>query len=203
MTQSPNPSLNIGTPNMCEHELDALRHWKSERSERISYKSWASPSPPSGESQDHLQPSNSFHKLGPKITLNSVAAHLYLWYYRYKARKLLNTALDVMRKARNVHPNTATILVAIGRQDLDSGDLHSAKLHLEETIDIQTKCCGPVHTQTLHSISSCWQKSLVIMEMNSCQVSHSRSWQDLQSPDEHKRRIEWKGWYQVAYSAER
>ena len=88
-----------------------------------------------------------FNKLAAQTTtaLNPVAAHLYPWYYRYKARKLLNNALDMMRKARNAHPNTATILAAIGRLDLDSGDLHSAKLHLEEALDIQTKCCGPVH----------------------------------------------------------
>ena len=88
-----------------------------------------------------------FHKLAAQTTtaLNPVAAHLYPWYYRYKARKLLNNALDMMRKARNAHPNTATILAAIGRLDLDSGDLHSAKHHLEEAIDIQTKCCGSIH----------------------------------------------------------
>ena len=88
-----------------------------------------------------------FNKLAAQTTtaLNPVAAHLYPWYYRYKARKLLNNALDMMRKARNAHPNTATILAAIGRLDLDSGDLYSAKLHLEEALDIQTKCCGPVH----------------------------------------------------------
>ena len=88
-----------------------------------------------------------FHKLAAQTTtaLNPVAAHLYPWYYTYKAHKLLNNALDIMRKARNTHPNTATILVAIGRLVLDSGDLHSAKLHLEEALDIQTTCCGPVH----------------------------------------------------------
>ena len=88
-----------------------------------------------------------FHKLAAQTTtpLNPVATHLYPWYYRYKARKLLNNALDIMRKARNAHPNTATILAAIGRLDLDSGDLQSAKLHLEEATDIQAKCCGPVH----------------------------------------------------------
>ena len=88
-----------------------------------------------------------FHKLAAHstTTLNPVAAHLYSWYYRYKAQNLLNNALDIMRKARNAHPSTATILAAIGRLDLDSGDLHSAKLHLEEALDIQTKCCGPVH----------------------------------------------------------
>ena len=88
-----------------------------------------------------------FNKLAAQATTahDPVAAHLYQWYYRYKSRKLLNNSLDMMRKARNAHPNTATILAAIGRLHLDSGDLHSAKLHLEEALDIQTKCCGPVH----------------------------------------------------------
>ena len=88
-----------------------------------------------------------FHKLAAQTStaLNPVAAHLYPWYYRYKARNLLNNALDIMRKVHTNHPNTATILAAIGRLDLDSGDLHSAKLHLEEALDIQTTCCGPVH----------------------------------------------------------
>ena len=88
-----------------------------------------------------------FHKLAVQATtaLNPVATHLYPWYYRYKARKLLNNALDIMRKACDNHPNTATILAAIGRLDVDSGDLHSAKFHLEEALNIQTTCCGPVH----------------------------------------------------------
>ena len=88
-----------------------------------------------------------FNKLAAQTTTahNPVAAYLYPWYYRYKARKLLNNALDIMRKARNAHPNTATILAAFGRLDLDSGDLHSAKLHLKEALNIQTTCCGPVH----------------------------------------------------------
>ena len=88
-----------------------------------------------------------FHKLATQATTehNPFVAHLYPWYYRYKAHKLLNTALGTMRKIRNTHPNTATILAAIGRLDLDSGDLHSAKLHLEEALDIQTKCCGSIH----------------------------------------------------------
>ena len=88
-----------------------------------------------------------FHKLATQAStaLNPVAAHLYPWYYRYKARKLLNNALVTMRKVRNTHPNTATILAAIGRLDLESGDLRSARLHLEEALDIQTKCCGSIH----------------------------------------------------------
>ena len=88
-----------------------------------------------------------FNKLAAQTTtvLNPVAAFLYPWYYRCKARKLLNNALDIIRKVRNAHPNTATILAAIGRLDIDSGNLHSAKLHLEEALNIQTTCCGPVH----------------------------------------------------------
>ena len=91
-----------------------------------------------------------FHKLATQTTTehNPFVAHLYPWYYKYKAHKLLNTALGTMRKIRNTHPNTATILAAIGRLDLDSGDLHSAKLHLEEALDIQTKCCGTIHPNT-------------------------------------------------------
>ena len=87
-----------------------------------------------------------FNKLAAQTTtaLNPVAA-IRTWYYRYKAHKLLNTALDIMRKVCNNHPNTATILAAIGRVDLDSGDIHSAKRHLEEAIDVQTKCCGSFH----------------------------------------------------------
>ena len=88
-----------------------------------------------------------FHRLATQTTSkhSPFVALLYPWYYKYNANKLLNTALDIMRKVCNVHPYTATILAAIGRLDLDGGDLHSAKLHLEEAIDIQTKCCGPVH----------------------------------------------------------
>ena len=88
-----------------------------------------------------------FNKLAAQTTtaLNPVAAFLYPWYYRYKAHNLLNNALDIMRKVRTNHPNTATILAAIGRLDLDSGDLHSAKHHLKEALDIQTKCCGSIH----------------------------------------------------------
>ena len=54
----------------------------------------------------------------------------------------------MMKKVCDNHPNTATILAAIGRLDLDSGDLHSAKLHLEEALAIQTKCCGTIHPNT-------------------------------------------------------
>ena len=88
-----------------------------------------------------------FNKLAAQATTahDLVAAHLYPCYYRYKSRKLLNNALDMMQKAHNTHPNTATILAAIGKIDLDSGDLYSAKLHLEEALNIQTTCCGPVH----------------------------------------------------------
>ena len=87
-----------------------------------------------------------FNKLAAETTTtyNPVAA-IRTWYYRYKARKLMNTALDMMRKVCNNHPNTATILAAIGRLHLESGYLHSAKLHLEEAMDIQTKCCGSIH----------------------------------------------------------
>ena len=79
-----------------------------------------------------------FNKLAAQTTttLSPVAAHLYPWYYRYKASKLLNNALDVMRKVCTNHPNTPTILAAIGRLDLDSGYIHSANLHLEEAIDM-------------------------------------------------------------------
>ena len=88
------------------------------------------------------------HKLASQKMYAKDAALLHtpcVWYYRYKARKLMNTALDIMRKIRNNHPNTATILAAIGRLDLDQGDLHSAKHHLEEALNIQTTCCGPDH----------------------------------------------------------
>ena len=50
-----------------------------------------------------------------------------------------------MRKVHNDHPNTATILAAIGRLELDSDDLYTAKLDLEEALDIETKCCGSIH----------------------------------------------------------
>ena len=50
-----------------------------------------------------------------------------------------------MRKVCTNHPNTATTLAAIGRLELDTGHLHPAKLHLEEALDIQTKCCGFIH----------------------------------------------------------
>ena len=87
-----------------------------------------------------------FHSLASETTrTNYTVLSFSAWYYRYKAERLLNTALDTMRKYRNTHPYTATILAAIGRIDLDSGDLHSAKLHLEEALDIETKCCGPIH----------------------------------------------------------
>ena len=69
-----------------------------------------------------------FHKLATQTTTEHgpFVARLYTWYYKYKAHNLLTTALNIMRKARNAHPNTATILAAIGRLDLDSGDLYSA-----------------------------------------------------------------------------
>ena len=55
-----------------------------------------------------------FHKLAANTTLedNPVATlfnMLYQWYYWYKAHRLMNTALVMMRKVSNVHPNTATI----------------------------------------------------------------------------------------------
>ena len=88
-----------------------------------------------------------FHKLATQTTTehSPFVARFYTWYYKYKAHNLLTTALNIMRRVCNNHPNTATILAAIGRLDLDSGDLHSAKLHLEEALDIQTKCCGSIH----------------------------------------------------------
>ena len=88
-----------------------------------------------------------FHKLATQTTTehSPFVARLYTWHYKYKAHNLLTTALNIMRRVCNNHPSTATILAAIGRLDLDSGDLHSAKLHLEEAVDIQTKCCGPIH----------------------------------------------------------
>ena len=87
-----------------------------------------------------------FHSLASQATgTNYTILSFSAWYYKYKAEKLLNTALDIMRKARNDHPNTVTILAAIGTLELDSGDLHSAKLHLEEALDIETKCCGSIH----------------------------------------------------------
>ena len=88
-----------------------------------------------------------FHKLATQTTTehNPFVARLSPWYYKYKGHKLLNTALDMARKVCDSHPNIATVLAAIGRLDLDSGDLHSAKLHLEEALDIQTKCCGSIH----------------------------------------------------------
>ena len=111
-----------------------------------------------------------FHKLATQTTTeyNPFVAHLYPWYYSYKAHKLLNTALGTQRKIHNTHPNTATILAAIGRLQLDSGDLHSAKIHLEEALDIQKKCCGYIHPKIAlyHQLlakllvgleMSCWQ----------------------------------------------
>ena len=88
-----------------------------------------------------------FYKLTTQTTTehSPFVARLYTWYYKYKAHKLLTTALDIMRKVCNNHPNTATTLAAIGSMGLDTGNLHSAKLHLEEAIDIQTKCCGSIH----------------------------------------------------------
>ena len=88
-----------------------------------------------------------FHKLATQTTTehSPFVARLYTWYYKYKAHKLLNTALNIMRRVCNNHPNTATTLAAIGRLDLDSGDLYSATLHLEAALDIQRKCCGYIH----------------------------------------------------------
>ena len=88
-----------------------------------------------------------FHKLATQSTTehSPFVARLYVWYNEYKAHKLLSTALDTMKKVCDNHPNTATILAAIGRLDLDSGNVHSAKLHLEEALDIQSKCCGSIH----------------------------------------------------------
>ena len=68
-----------------------------------------------------------------------------IWYYTYEAYKQMNTALKIMRKVCNRHPNTATILAALGRLDMDIGYFNAARLHLEEALDIQTACCGPVH----------------------------------------------------------
>ena len=64
-----------------------------------------------------------FHKLATQTTTehNPFVAHLYPWYYKYKGHKLLNTALEMMRKVHDNHPNIATVLAAIGRVDLDSG----------------------------------------------------------------------------------
>ena len=88
-----------------------------------------------------------FHKLAAQPTNNPTAC-FRKWYYKYQARKLMNTALDIMKKVHYNHPNTATILAAIGRLDLDTGHLHSAKLHLEEALRIQTKYCGSIHPNT-------------------------------------------------------
>ena len=88
-----------------------------------------------------------FHKLATQTTTehSPFVACLYTWYYKYKAHNLLTAALNKMRRVCNNHPSTATILAATGRLDLDSGDLHSAKLHLEEALDIKIKCCGSIH----------------------------------------------------------
>ena len=104
-----------------------------------------------------------FHSLASQATgTNYTVLSFTTWYYRYKAEKQLNTALDIMRKVHNDHPNTATILAAIGRLELDSDDLYAAKLDLlilkQNVVDR--------FIQTLPSITSCWQKSLVKMEMS-------------------------------------
>ena len=109
-----------------------------------------------------------FHKLATQTTTEHgpFVARLYTWYYKYKAHNLLTTALNIMRKARNAHPNTATILAAIGRLDLDSGDLYSAISFIWRRLMILKQNAVDLFIQTLLSITSCWQRLLVRLEMN-------------------------------------
>ena len=82
------------------------------------------------------------HRLGTsKPELNPITS-LRLKYYRYQARKHLDSALKIMKRVRYNHPVTATILAAIGRMHMDTGEFPSARDHLEEALHIQSECCG-------------------------------------------------------------
>ena len=83
------------------------------------------------------------HRLGTsKPELNPITSYLKYWYYRYQARKHLDSALEIMKRVRYNHPKTATILAAIGRMHMDMGEFPSARDHLEEALRIQSECCG-------------------------------------------------------------
>ena len=84
-----------------------------------------------------------FHKLAAQTTTNPIAC-FHKWYYIYKARQLRNSALHIVKKVHD-HHNTATVLAAIGRLDLDSGDFRNAKAHLKEALHIRIKYCGSIH----------------------------------------------------------
>ena len=83
------------------------------------------------------------HRLGTsKPELNPITSYLKYWYYRYQARKHLDSALEIMKRVRYNHPKTATILAAIGRMHMDMGEFPSARDHLEEALRIKSECCG-------------------------------------------------------------
>lgn len=64
---------------------------------------------------------------------------------RQKALESFDTALSMMQAVKYEHPVTATISAAIARLLLDMGDVHSARLSLDDALKIRTKCCGELH----------------------------------------------------------
>ncbi len=82
------------------------------------------------------------HRLETPRSDRNPTIFLRLRYYRFQARKHLDSALEVMKKVRYSHPITSAILAAIGRMHMDTRKFPSARKSLEEALHIQSKCCG-------------------------------------------------------------
>ncbi len=82
------------------------------------------------------------HKLGTPTSDRNPITFLYFKYYRFQARKHLYSALEIMKKVRYSHPITSTILAAIGRMHMETGEYPAARDCLEEALHIQSQCCG-------------------------------------------------------------
>ena len=75
-------------------------------------------------------------------TICSLGTVLHRLGERPKALKTLNTALSTMTSVKYNHPITATVSAAIGRLLLDTGELFSAKVSVEDALKIHVNCTG-------------------------------------------------------------
>ena len=64
---------------------------------------------------------------------------------RRGALEYMDSALTLMKSVKHEHPITATISAAVAQLLLDMGNVHSARLSLEDALEIRSKCCTELH----------------------------------------------------------